>query len=179
MTRPQWVTQRLQQGEAALWSGNQDNGPDSTSSSHGLPPEEAQLPLHATLQPSLEHIEAFLADEAKEMEHLAAQHLLTLSQNHPSTASETSSQEQERLRQEEEYEQTFKDQEANEEDQDEDYWKQYYEQLYWARLLSLADTMEFLVPRMTWRDAAIALGMQKVVDLSSLTNFSSIIWEAR
>ena len=78
MTRPQWVEQRLQQGEAALWSGKQDNGPDSTSSSHGLPPEEVQLPLHATLQPSLEHIEAFLADEAKEMEHLAAQHLLTI-----------------------------------------------------------------------------------------------------
>ena len=130
MTRPQWVTQHLQQGEAALWSGNQDNGPDSTSSSHGLPPEEVQLPLHATLQPSHEHIEAFLADEAKEMEHLAAQHLLTLSQNHPSTASETSSQEQKRLRQEEEYEQTLKDQEANEENQDEDYWKQCHEQLY-------------------------------------------------
>ena len=130
MTRPQWVTQRLQQGEAALWSGSQDNGPDSTSSSHALPPEEVQLPLHATLQPSLEHIEAFLADEAKEMEHMAAQRLLALSQNHPSTASETSSQEQERLRQEEEYEQALKDQEANEEDQDEDYWKQYWEQLY-------------------------------------------------
>ena len=130
MTRPQWVTQRLQQGEAALWSGKQDNGPDSTSSSHGLPPEEVQLPLHATLQPSLEHIEAFLADEAKEMEHLAAQHLITLSQNHPSTASETSSQEQERLRQEEEYEQTLKDKEANEEDEDEDYWQSYNEQLY-------------------------------------------------
>ena len=129
MTRPQWVTQRLQQGEAALWSGTQDNGPDSTSSSHGLPPEEVQLPLHATLQPSLEHIEAFLADEAKEMEHLAAQQLLNLSQNYPSTESETSSQEQERLRQEEEYEQALKDQEANEEDQDEDYWKQYNEQL--------------------------------------------------
>ena len=86
--------------------------------------------MHATLQLSLEHIEAFLADEAKEMEHLAAQNLLTLSQNHPSTASETSSQDQERLRQEEEYEQALKDQEANEEDQDEDYWKQYWEQLY-------------------------------------------------
>ena len=130
MTRPQWVTQRLQQGEAALWSGKQDNGPDSTSSSHCLPPEEVQLPLHATLQPSLEHVEAFLADEAKEMEHMAAQHLLKLSQNHPSTASETSLQEQERLRQEEEYEQTLKDQEANEEDEDEDYWKSYNEQLY-------------------------------------------------
>ena len=45
----------------------QDNGPDPASSSHGLPPDEVQLPLHATLQRSLEHIEAFLADEAKEM----------------------------------------------------------------------------------------------------------------
>ena len=129
MTRPQWVEERLRGGEAALWSGTRDNRPDSTSSSRGLPPEEVQLPLHAMLQPSLEHIDAFLADEAKEMEQLAAQHLLTMSQQHPSTASETSSQEQERLRQEEEYEQTLKDQEANEEDQDEDYWQQYYEQL--------------------------------------------------
>ena len=129
MTRPQWVEERLRGGEAALWSGNRDNGPDSTSSSHALPPEEVQLPLHAMLQPSLEHIDAFLADEAKEMEQLAAQHLLTMSQNHPSTASETSSQEQERLRQEEEYEQALKEQEENEEDQDDDYWKQYWEQL--------------------------------------------------
>ena len=111
MTRPQWVEERLRGGEAALWSGNWDNGPDSMSSSHALPPEEVQLPLHAMLQPSLEHIDAFLADEAKEMEQLAAQHLLTMSQNHPSTASETSSQEQERLRQEEEYEQALKEQE--------------------------------------------------------------------
>ena len=80
MTRPQRVEQRLRSGEAALWSGQQDNDPDATSSSHGLPPDEVQLPLHATLQPSLEHIEAFLADEAKEMEHMAAQHLLKLSQ---------------------------------------------------------------------------------------------------
>ena len=52
-----------------------------------------------------------------------AQHLLTMSQNHPSTASETSSQEQERLRQEEEYEQALKEQEENEEDQDDDCWE--------------------------------------------------------
>ena len=130
MTRPQWVTERLQQGEAALWSGKQDNGPDSTSSSHALPPDEVQLPLHAMLQPSLEHIEHFLADEAKEMELLAAQHLLTMSQNQPSIESETSSQEEERIRLELEYEQALQDKEAEEEDQDEDYWKQYYEQLY-------------------------------------------------
>ena len=130
MTRPQWVTERLQQGEAALWSGKQNIGPDSTSSSHALPPDEVQLPLHATLQPSLEHIEHFLADEAKEMELLAAQHLLTMSQNQPSIESETSSQEEERIRMELEYEQALQDKEAEEEDQDEDYWKQYYEQLY-------------------------------------------------
>ena len=127
MTRPQWAEQRLQQSEAARWSGKQDNDPDSTSSSHGLPPDEVQLPLHAMLQPSIEHLETFLADEAKEMEQLAAQHLLT--QNKPSSASETSSQEQERLRQEEEYEQALEEQEENEEDEDEDYWKSYYEQL--------------------------------------------------
>ena len=65
MTRPQWVQERIQQGEAALWSGKQDNVTDSGSSSHALPPEEVQLPLHATLQPSLEHIEDFLADQSK------------------------------------------------------------------------------------------------------------------
>ena len=97
---------------------------------HALPPDEVQLPLHATLQPSLEHIEHFLADEAKEMELLAAQHLLTMSQNQPSIESETSSQEEERIRMELEYEQALQDKEAEEEDQDEDYWKQYYEQLY-------------------------------------------------
>ena len=84
MTRPQWVQQRLQQGEAALWSGKQENGPDSTSSSHALPPDEVQLPLHAMLQPSMEQLEHFLADEKKEMELLAAQHLLAMSQNEPS-----------------------------------------------------------------------------------------------
>ena len=132
MTRLQWVEERLRGGEAALWSGKQDIGPDSTSSSHALPSDEVQLPLHALLQPSLEHIffDAFLADEAEEMEHLAAQHLLTLSQKNPSSESETSSQEQERLREEAEYDQALKDQEANEEDQDEDYWKHYNEQLF-------------------------------------------------
>ena len=65
MTRPQWVEQRLQQSEAALWSDKKDNGPDPASSSHGLPPDEVQLPLHAMLQPSIEHIETFLADEAR------------------------------------------------------------------------------------------------------------------
>ena len=129
MTRPQWVQQRLQQGEAALWSGKQDNGPDSSSSSHALPPDEVQLPLHAMLQPSMEQLEHFLADEKKEMELLAAQHLLAMSQNEPSKESETSSQEEERLRQELEYEQALQDREAEEEDQDEDYWKQYWEQL--------------------------------------------------
>ena len=68
MTRPQWVEQRLQQSEAALWSDKKDNGPDLASSSHGLPPDEVQLPLHAMLQPSIEHLETFLADEAKETE---------------------------------------------------------------------------------------------------------------
>ena len=129
MTRPQWVEERLRGGEAALWSGNQDTGPHPMSSSHALPPEEVQLPLHATLQPSIEQLEHFLADEKQEMEFLAAQHLQTMSQNHPSTESETSSQEEERIRLELEYEQALQDREAEEEDQDEDYWKQYYEQL--------------------------------------------------
>ena len=72
----------------------------------------------------------FLADEKKEMEFLAAQHLLSMSQDEPSKESETSSQEEERLRLELEYEQALQDREAEEEDQDEDYWRQYYEQLY-------------------------------------------------
>ena len=67
MTRPQWVTQKLQ-SEAALWSNKKDDGPGHASSSHSSPPDEDQLPLHAMLQPSIEHIEAFLADEAQEME---------------------------------------------------------------------------------------------------------------
>ena len=103
--------------------------PHPMSSSHALPPEEVQLPLHATLQPSLEHLDAFLADEKKEKEYLAAQHPRTVSQQYPSSESETSSQEQERLREEAEYDQALKDQEGNEEDQDDDYWKQYWEQL--------------------------------------------------
>ena len=129
MTRPQWVQQRLQQGEAARWSSN--NVMDSGSSSHALRPDEVQLPLHAMLQPSMEQLEHFLADEAKEMEILAAQHLLTMSQTKPSSdkESETSSQEEERIRLELEYEQALQDREAEEEDQDEDYWKQYYGQL--------------------------------------------------
>ena len=130
MTRPQWVQQRLQQGEAALWSGKQDNGPDSTSSSHALPPDEVQLPLHALLQPSMEQLSDFLADEKKEMEFLAAHHSLTTPQKESSKESETSSQEEERIRIELEYEQALQDREAEEENQEEDYWKQHWEQLY-------------------------------------------------
>ena len=37
--------------------------------------------------------------------------------------------------------------------------------------LSLADRIEFLKPRMTWRDA---VSMQKVGHLSSLTNFPAL-----
>ena len=129
MTRPQWVQQRIQEGEAARWSGKQQNQSDSGSSSHALPPDEVQLPLHALLQPSMEQLEHFLADEAKEMELLAAQHALSMSQQESSKESETSSQEEERIRLELEYEQALQDREAEEEDQDEDYWKQYNEQL--------------------------------------------------
>ena len=95
----------------------------SSTASH----DDVQYPLHALLQPSMENIEAFLADEMKEMEHEAAQHLLTLSQSKPSPASDSSSSEQERRRQDEELDQLEKEQEENE---DEDYWKSYYEQPY-------------------------------------------------
>ena len=57
------------------------------------------------------------------------EYLLAMSQNERSKDSETSSQEEECLRQELEYEQALQDREAEEEDQDEDYWKQYNEQL--------------------------------------------------
>ena len=83
MTRPQWVQQRLQ-SEAALWSSKKDDGPGMADSSHSAPSDEDQLPLHAMLQPSMGNIETFLADEAKEMELLAAHHLLTMSQSKPS-----------------------------------------------------------------------------------------------
>ena len=69
MTMPQWVAQKLQ-GEAALWSNKRDNGPGQASSSHSSTTshDEVQHPLHAVLQPSMQNIEAFLEDEAKEME---------------------------------------------------------------------------------------------------------------
>ena len=76
----------------------------------------------------MQNIEAFLEDEMKEMEHAAAQHLLTMSQSRPSPASDSSSSDQERRRQDEEHDQLMKEQEENEED--DDYWKSYYEQLY-------------------------------------------------
>ena len=129
MTRPQWVQHRIQEGEAARWSGSQQNQSDSGSSSHALPPDEVQLPLHAVLQPSMESVEEFLADEAKAKELKAFQELLSMSQQESDKESETSSQEEERLRQEQEYEQALQDREAEEEDQDEDYWRQYNEQL--------------------------------------------------
>ena len=91
--------------------------------------DEVQYPLHALLQPSMQNLEAFLEDEKKEMEQAAAQHVLTMSQSRPSPASDTSSQEQERHRQDEEYDKLVEEQEENEEDS-EDYWTSYYEQLY-------------------------------------------------
>ena len=115
MTRPQWVTQKLR-SEAALWSDKKDNGPGHTSSSHSSQLDEDLLPLHALLTPSIESVEAFLADEAQEMELAAAQHLLTMSQNKPSPASGSSSDETELQRQDEEYQRMVEEQEANEED---------------------------------------------------------------
>ena len=129
MTRPQGAEQKLQ-SEAARWSNKKDDGPGHASSSHSSPSDEVQYPLHAMLQPSIENLEAFLADEVKEMELEAAQHLLTISQSKPSPASASFSYDQERRRQDEEYDTMVEEQEANEEDEDEDYWKSYYEQLY-------------------------------------------------
>ena len=129
MTRPQWVEQRLQ-SEAALWSKKKDDGPGHASSSHSSPPDDNQLPLHAMLQPSIENLEAFLADQVQEVELEAAQHLLTMFQSKLSPASDSSSSDQERRRQDEEYDKMVEEQEANEEDEDEDYWRSYYKQLY-------------------------------------------------
>ena len=128
---PQWVAQKLQ-SEAALWSSKRENGLGQASSARSSTTshDDVQYPLHALLQPSMENIEAFLADEMKEMEQEAAQHLLALSQSRPSQASDSSSSEQERRRQDEEYDQKAQEQEENEEDEDEDYWRSYYEQLY-------------------------------------------------
>ena len=84
-------------------------------------PDEVQYPLHAVLQASMQNIEAFLQDEMQEMEHVAAEHLLTMSQSKPSPASDSSSHDQELRRQDEEQEET---------EEDEDYWRSYYEQLY-------------------------------------------------
>ena len=154
MTRPQWVTQKLR-SEAALWSDKKDNGPAQASSSRSSQLDEGLLPLHALLKPSIESVEAFLADETKEMELAAAQHLLTMSQNKPSSASDSSSEEKERQRQDEEYQRMVEEQQANEEDQDEDYWRSYNEQLYWSRLMRLAVRIEFF-----WSPAWLG-GMQQ------------------
>ena len=56
MTRPQWVQHRIQEGEAARWSGSQQQPSGSGSSSHVLPSDEVQLPLHEVLQPSMESV---------------------------------------------------------------------------------------------------------------------------
>ena len=96
----------------------------------GSPPDADQLPLHAILQPSIESIEEFLADEAKEMELLAAHHLLTMSQSQPSPENISTSDEEERQRQEEEYARMVEEQQIIEEDEEDDYWKSYNEQLY-------------------------------------------------
>ena len=129
MTRPQWVQQHLQ-SEADLGSNKQVVVPGQASSSHSSTPDADQLPLHALLQPSIESIEEFLADEAKEMELLAAHHLLTMSQSQPSPENISTSDEEERQRQEEEYARMVEEQQIIEEDAEEDYWKSYNEQIY-------------------------------------------------
>ena len=98
--------------EAARWSDKKINRPGQASSSHSSQPDEDQLPLHALLKPSIESVEAFLAVEAKEMELAAAHHLLTMSRNQPSPASDSSSDEAERQRQDEEYQRMLEEQQA-------------------------------------------------------------------
>ena len=130
MTIPQWASQKLQ-GEAALWSNKKDNGPGQASSSHSSTTfdDELQYPLHEVLEPSIQNIEAFLADEKKEQEQASAQNLLTMSQSMPSPDSDSSSAAQERQREDEEHDKLVEDQKENEEDFD-DYWRSHYEDLY-------------------------------------------------
>ena len=78
MTIPAWASKK-QQGEAALWSSRKDNGTGPANSSSSFTPteEEVKYPLHEMIAPSMEHIEAFLADEKKEKEQASAKNLLT------------------------------------------------------------------------------------------------------
>ena len=76
MTIPAWASKKLQ-GEATLWSGRKDNGTGAASSSFSSTPteEEVKYPLHEMIAPSLQNIEAFLADEKKEKEQLLLQRM--------------------------------------------------------------------------------------------------------
>ena len=95
MTIPAWASKK-QQGEAALWSRNQDIGTGPASSSFSSTPteEEVKYPLHEIIAPSMEHIEAFLADEKKEKEQASAKSVLTMSRHMPSPDSASSSSDQ-------------------------------------------------------------------------------------
>ena len=92
MTIPAWASKK-RQGDAALWSNRKDSGTGPASSSFGSTPSEEDVtyPLHEMLQPSLQNIEAFLADEKKEKEQVSAKSFVTMSRHMPSTDSDSSS----------------------------------------------------------------------------------------
>ena len=127
MTIPAWASKKLQ-GEAALWSSRKDNGNGPASSSFSSTPteEEVQYPLHEMIAPSLEHIEAFLADEKKEKEQASAKSLLTMSRHMPSPDSASSSSNQALCKKDdEEYARLVEERKADEEDF-EGYWESRY-----------------------------------------------------
>ena len=110
----------------------------------GPPPneEEVKYPLHEMIAPSLEHIEAFLADEKKEKEQASARDVHTMSWPTPSPESDSSSSTQlrpspaelareqaQRKKDEEEYARLVAERKADEEGF-EGYWESRYAYLY-------------------------------------------------
>ena len=127
MTRPAWDSKKLQ-GEAALWSTRKDNGNGQASSSFSPTPtdEEVKYPLHEMLEPSLQNIEAFSADEKKEKEQASAKSFVTMSRHMPSPDSDSSSPNQAmRKKDDKEYARLVEERKADEEDF-EDYWETRY-----------------------------------------------------
>ena len=131
MTIPAWASKK-QQGEAALWSSKKDIGTGPASSSFSSTPteEEVKYPLHEIIAPSMEHIEALLADEKKEKEQTSAKSVFTMSRHMPSPESASSSSDQTlRKKDDEEYARLVDERKADEEDF-EGYWESRYANIY-------------------------------------------------
>ena len=118
MAIPAWASKKLQ-GETALWSARRDNGTGQASSSFSSTPteEEVKYPLHEMLEPSLQNIEAFLADEKKEKEQTSAKSFVTMSRHMPAPDCDSSSSNQAlRKKDDEEYARLVEERKADEED---------------------------------------------------------------